>query len=829
MRSLLVTVLLGVLSVPAWAQDPGDAPEHGVARISLLSGDVTVRRGDSGEDVAAELNAPLVARDHVFTEEGSRAEIQFDSFNLLRLAPQSEVRLADLRDRDYLVQISAGTITFRVLDNSDAQAEISTPTMSIRPREDGIYRVAVLDDSSTELTVRSGEAEIYVGGTTDIIRAGQTIEVSGDPSDPQRRYLAAIPRDEWDRWNESRDRDQERSDSYKYVPRHVYGAHDLYGHGRWVYDAPYGWVWVPRVSVSWAPYRVGRWVWVDFYGWTWVSGDPWGWAPYHYGRWYHNTRYGWAWYPGEPRVRYYWRPALVVFFGWGRNVGWVALAPNERYRPWYGPNRTVVVNNVNVVNNNVTVVNNINVVNTYKNARFISGRNGVTSVVSNDFGRRTITVNNFIVANNRDLQRAEHGDRWLPKEPSREHRQFSSRTVSARASSRPNVDRPFVTRPGRNTDTRSGRGDARVQPNPSVDTGRRGNGSQRNETVNVPNPGRGGGNAPAATRGNARVVPEAPADTGGRGNSTRPNESVVSPRNEPGRGRQPENSASRGGGNTPAATRGNARVQPEAPADTGRRGNSNGPNESVVFPRNEQGRGRQPESSASRGGGNAPAATRGNARVEPGAPADTSRRGNSNGPNESVVFPRNEQGRGRQPENSASRGGGNAPAATRGNARVQPEAPADTGRRGNSTGPQQNDRGGRIEQPQPRVQSSPAPSNSRRPEGNGRDEGFVRAPAEARREPAPQPRERAGGPPENTRRPEPAVRSEPQRSAPQPSRGPEVSRPSQQRAPESGSPPAARESSRGRSAPQQPSSSQAQSSDEGGSESNGRGRGRDGR
>jgi hypothetical protein len=265
----------------------------------------------------------------------------------------------------------------------------------------------------------------------------------------------------------------------------------------------------------------------------------------------------------------------------------------------------------------------------------------------------------------------------------------------------------------------------------------------------------------------------------------------VFPRNEPERGRQPENNASRGGGNAPAATRGNARVQPEAPADTGGRGNSNRPNESVVFPRNEPERGRQPENNASRGGGNAPAATRGNARVQPEASADRGGRGNSNQPNESVVFPRNEQGGGRQ---------------------------------------QQNDRGGQIEQPQPRVQSSPAPSNSRRSEGNGRDEGFVRAPAEARREPAPQPRERASGPPENARRPEPAVRSEPQRSGPQPSRGPEVSRPSQQRAPESSPPPAARGgSSRGRSAPQ-PSSSQGQSSsDEGSSESNGRGRGRDGR
>src|SRR5690348_8868740 len=41
--------LAAMLAVPIWAQnyDEGDDPDHGVARISLLSGDVTIQRGDS--------------------------------------------------------------------------------------------------------------------------------------------------------------------------------------------------------------------------------------------------------------------------------------------------------------------------------------------------------------------------------------------------------------------------------------------------------------------------------------------------------------------------------------------------------------------------------------------------------------------------------------------------------------------------------------------------------------------------------------------------------------------------------------------------------------
>ena len=279
MKCLKVLMLMVALAVPGWAQDSGDgdAPDNGVARISVLGGDVAVRRGDTGELIAAELNAPLVALDHVLTEKNSRAEIQLDWANFVRLSSESEIRLAELKDRDFLIQVSAGTVTFRVLRDSNAQVEISTPTLAIRPRQQGTYRVTVLDDFSTELTVRSGEAEIFAGGKSDFVHAGQTLLLSGDPADPQRTLRAALPRDDFDRWNDARDQSLDRGDSYKYVSRDVYGAEDLAGYGQWVYDPPYGWVWAPTVSVSWAPYRVGRWTWVNYYGWTWVSGDPWGW------------------------------------------------------------------------------------------------------------------------------------------------------------------------------------------------------------------------------------------------------------------------------------------------------------------------------------------------------------------------------------------------------------------------------------------------------------------------------------------------------------------------------------------------------------------------
>src|SRR5690348_13973437 len=66
--------------------DP-ESPNHGAARISVMTGDVSVRRGDNGDFVAAVVNAPLVVGDRVLTGPDGRAEVQFDSANMIRVAP----------------------------------------------------------------------------------------------------------------------------------------------------------------------------------------------------------------------------------------------------------------------------------------------------------------------------------------------------------------------------------------------------------------------------------------------------------------------------------------------------------------------------------------------------------------------------------------------------------------------------------------------------------------------------------------------------------------------------------------------------------------------
>jgi hypothetical protein len=420
--------------------DP-ESPNHGAARISIMMGDVSVRRGDNGDFVAAAINAPLLVGDRILTGPNGRAEVQFDSSNMIRVGANSEIRIAELAYRRYQIQLARGVATFRVLRPSNAEVEVSIPQASIRPKKEGVYRLAVRDDGQSEITVRAGEVEVFTPRGSETLYAGKTMQMRGTVSEPEFQVVAASGDDEWDGWNRNRDRILMSSNSPRYVNPDVYGTEDLDAYGRWVPDPTYGNVWAPRVAPGWAPYQAGRWVWVDYYGWTWVSYDPWGWAPYHYGRWFVSPGFGWCWYPGGIGfgVRHFWSPALVGFVGFGGvgvgfgfgGVGWIPLAPFERFHPWYGRGfygggfrGGAIVNNVNIYNNyrNARVTNAVTAVN---RAGFASGASG-----------RPFTGN---------LQQASVVHGQLPVTPNRTSMQFSNRAVNQTSISRASNNTQFFS------------------------------------------------------------------------------------------------------------------------------------------------------------------------------------------------------------------------------------------------------------------------------------------------------------------------------------------------------------------------------------------------
>jgi hypothetical protein len=425
---VLAIISSALLVVPAIAQDPEDL-RRGVARISFLGGEVSVQRGDSGEWMAAALNAPVLGNDRISTSPNSRAEVQFENGSVLRIGGGADLTVTQLESNRYQMALGRGTVTFRVLRAANTDMEVDTPTVSVRPTKLGTYRISVSEDAESEITARAGDVEIYTPRGNQWVSAGQTLLARGTASDPEYQIVQAAGPDDWDRWNDSRDRLIIASPSQRYVPPGVYGAEDLDPYGNWVNVPQYGYVWQPAVAPGWAPYRVGRWVWLDWYGWTWVSGDPWGWAPYHYGRWFYEPAFGWCWYPGAVGVRHYWSPALVAFFGFGGggvgfgfgNVGWVPLAPYEVLHPWWGRG---FYGGPGYINRSVNIVN-INVTNVYRNARVT---NGFTAISGADF--RSGRFNNFVRPSAGELNQASFARGPLPVTPNSVNLRYSERQTA---------------------------------------------------------------------------------------------------------------------------------------------------------------------------------------------------------------------------------------------------------------------------------------------------------------------------------------------------------------------------------------------------------------
>ncbi|HEY6351850.1 MAG TPA: FecR family protein [Candidatus Angelobacter sp.] len=365
-KALLITILFAVTGLmAAQAQDqarvqaPGDAQYDsqpsdggrsvgaapGVARLSMIRGDVSMQRGDSGDWIATTVNTPIASGDTVATSEGGRAEIQLDYANVLRLASQTQAKIASLSGGNIQVQVAQGHANLSTF-GGDAQVEVDTPNVSVHPARNGKYRVEVTSDSETNVIVREGEAEVSTAQGSTNVKQGEIITIRGT-DDPEYKVAQAPGGDDWDQWNGDRDNNIRNSQSVRQTNQYYTGAQDLDSNGRWVNIPGYGQVWQPyNQSANWAPYQDGRWVWEPYYGWTWVSYEPWGWAPYHYGRWfYYDT--GWYWWPGAitPYYRPVWSPAFVSFIGFGRHVGfgfgfgsigWFPCGPYDPFYPWWG-------------------------------------------------------------------------------------------------------------------------------------------------------------------------------------------------------------------------------------------------------------------------------------------------------------------------------------------------------------------------------------------------------------------------------------------------------------------------------------------------------------
>ena len=242
-----VACLVVFLSVAFFSQ--ALAAEGSQAKVTFISGNAIVERSEVTTSQPLKLNDPLKAGDMVTTGKKSRLEITLPDGSLARVDEGSTLTLTAMdfvpeKKRDIKIRVSMGKLWAKAakLTGISGGFEVSTHTMTAGVRGT-VYRVNVNRDDSVLLKVYWGEvlvtgrppagaaqtpagapvmsepakvmgpvpvagpSKVSMTEWTAIVTNMQQVKISPDGSISAPRSFDPIQdRDEWVRWNQSRDK-----------------------------------------------------------------------------------------------------------------------------------------------------------------------------------------------------------------------------------------------------------------------------------------------------------------------------------------------------------------------------------------------------------------------------------------------------------------------------------------------------------------------------------------------------------------------------------------------------------------------------------------------
>jgi len=319
-------LFLVLFSSSVFSSPQGEYYSSSYARMSYVMGDVYIDRAGGLGYEEGTVNLVLVEGDKLGTKEG-RAEIHFGRKNYLRLDHNTQIdfiKLPKKGDESISLHLLAGSIYLSInFLPQEKNIEVHTPDASFYILEEGLYRFEVKENVATEALVYEGSLEASGEESSLLLEKGERIVTSQGRFISEPEYFSTRLEDSFAEWNNSREKLNPRIVSTHYLPSELEEyEYELASNGHWVYERPYGYVWVPYVDhYVWRPYFYGRWVWYPIIGWNWVSYEPWGWCVYHYGRWHWRFGLGWYWIP-----TYRWGPAWVYWYWGPEYIGWCPMS-----------------------------------------------------------------------------------------------------------------------------------------------------------------------------------------------------------------------------------------------------------------------------------------------------------------------------------------------------------------------------------------------------------------------------------------------------------------------------------------------------------------------
>lgn len=208
-----------------------DRPDVGTARISVTDGDVLIVR-PSGDQFEARSGDALFPDDSLVTKERSRAEVQLDRGNFVRLDAHTEMRVHDLGNKFFSIEVVKGTVGFSQLRRSEADVDIDTELATVRPLKRGRYIVEHRTSGQTAVTIRNGSAEVATDRDSRTLKDGR-MTVRGEADNPAVQTAKARGKSEFDDWNKRRDKLLDRGGARPWLTPTIWA-----GYG-WGY--PWGW------------------------------------------------------------------------------------------------------------------------------------------------------------------------------------------------------------------------------------------------------------------------------------------------------------------------------------------------------------------------------------------------------------------------------------------------------------------------------------------------------------------------------------------------------------------------------------------------------------
>jgi uncharacterized membrane protein YgcG len=338
----LGTLIVGTTLLAPNLRADESKPAGRAVRLSSVEGQVRIAQDNQLLADPALNNTPLFEGTQVLTSDDGRAELQFEDGSVVRISPNSSVRLAVLRGQgatsDTEIVLEGGLGYFEL------QGEGSAKPIRVRFGDAlataagfSVLRIN-LDSPPGELAVFSGNAHVERGTAMMLdLHGGESMTFDG--RDPNHYNLAeSIEPDSWDAWNADRDQVLTAAAATRTGAENNLADsnnpawNDLDANGNW-YNVPgQGYVWSPNEAADqgWDPYGNGNWMWGPQSGYMWISGEPWGYMPYQCGAWNYFNDFGWGWAPGMCQP--WWGGG-----GWYSNIGYAPGWYRLPRRPHPGP------------------------------------------------------------------------------------------------------------------------------------------------------------------------------------------------------------------------------------------------------------------------------------------------------------------------------------------------------------------------------------------------------------------------------------------------------------------------------------------------------------